>query len=306
MSQFSGHSSALWPGGLGSRPSEISLVNTVSAFPQPPSRLCGPGAPTPDASRSMWYTETPTIKDSLKALLHSPTPNSSTEPVQYPGASASIKRPIHGLRNIPSVFPLLSQLSRPSTSTSPSASSIFKPERPELSRSLDQPATTSIHSSQQSPFGLDNKETSPSEQLPNVSKSTDTPNGSESYRRPLPKPPRESALRRTQSSTPSTATSALTFRSLPPTPLIEVSEPNESRPSVSGNSRIHSPPMKKETQELTRWVHELTDPQQVLSTTPSPGTEVFDLPPPSYTSIYFAQGDKPKCITTPTATAPST
>ena len=306
VSQFSGHSSALWSGELDSRPSETSLVTTVSAFHQPPSRSCGHGMPTSDESRSMWYTDTPTIKDSLKALLHSTAPNSSTEAMQHPASDTPVKRPIPGVRNIPSVLPLLSQLSRPSTSTSctSTSSSSFKPE---FSQSLDQPTTTSFHPPQQSPFGLDNKEKLPSDQPRNVSMSpNNTPNGSESIRRPLPKPPRESsALRRTQSSTPSTATSARTFRSLPPTPLLEVSEPEE----ISDNSHIHSrsPPMKKASPEFTRWVHELTDPQRVLSPTPSPGTVVFDLPPPSYTSIYFAQDDKPNCVATPTTTtAPST
>lgn len=309
VSQFSGHSSALWSGEQGSKPSETC----VSSFPPSPQtpKLCGSGMTRPEASRSMWYTDTPTIKDSLKALLINTTPDPSTEAVQHPCSSAShtmpVKKPIQSLRNMPSVLPLFSQLSRPSTSTgctNTSSSSIFKAD---LSRSLDQP-TTRINSPQQSPFGLDNKESSPSEQLSNVSH---TPNGSLSYRRPLPNPPRESTLRRTQSSSsPSTATSTHTSRSLPPTPLLEVPEPNESRPVVSGDSRIHSrsPPMIKVSQELTRWVHELTDPQ-VLSTTPSesPATVVFDLPPPAYSSIYIAQGDKPNCVTTPaTTTAPST
>ena len=302
VSQFSGHSSAVWSGELASKPSETS----ASSFPQTP-KLCGSGMTRPDASRSMWYTDTPTIKDSLKALLNNTTPDPSTEAVQHSCTSASrtpVKKPIYGLRNTPSVLPLPS---RPSTSTGcSSTSSIHKAE---LSRSLDQPTTISIDSPQQSPFGLDNKESLPSE-LPNVSKPTHSPNGSESYRRPLPNPPRESPLRRSQSSSP-TATSAHTYRSLPPTPLIEVPEPDESRLLVSGDSRIHSrsPPMMKVSQELTQWVHELTDPQ-VLSTTPSsesPATVVFDLPPPSYSSIYIAQSDKPNTLTAPTSTtAPST
>ena len=294
ISQFHDHSSAMSSGKLGRKPSETSLVTSVSTFSQPPSRLYSSGMPTPDALRSMWYTDTPTIQDSFKdcfAMLHSNRPNSSSGVVQHPGAPAShtpVKRPIHGLRNIPSD---LSQLSRPSTGTSIS-SSLFKPEIP---RSLDHPTTT-FHSPQQSPFGLDNKESSPSEQLAN---------GSESYRRPLPKPPKESSLRRTQSSSPSTATSTHALRLLPPTPLLEVSGLKESRIPVSGNSHIHSqsPPMTKASQELTRWVHELTDPQ--LPSTPLP---VFDLPPPSYSSIYFAQpeGAKSNYVTTPTTTAPST
>ena len=301
VSQFSDHSSSLWSGELGRKPSKASLA---SAFSQSPSRLYSPGMPTPDVSRSMWYTDTPTIQDSFKdylALLRSTAPNSSTEAVQHPRASAShtpIKRPIHGLRNMPSL------LSRPSTSTSTSTSSVPKPE---LSRSLDLATTTSFLSPQQSPFGLKNKESWRSEQSSNVSKSTNDPNGSESYRRPLPKPPRESALRRTQSSAPSTATSTRTLRSLPPTPLLEVSEPNESRSAVSGDSDMHSrsPPMTKASQELARWDHELTDPQRIPPT-PLPGTMVLDLPPPSYSSIYFAQDAKPNCTTTPTTTAPST
>jgi hypothetical protein len=276
MSQFSDHSSTLWSG-PGSICSEASLATSVSAFPQPPTNV----------SRSMWYTDTPTVKNSLKALLHS-TCNSSTEALQYSGGSSShtpVKGTIHASGNIPSVHPLLS---RPSTSSSS-----------ELSR---QSTTSSIP--QQSPFGLDNKESLP----PNVSKSIfNTPNGFEAHRRPLPKPPRESALRRTQSSSPSTTTSTRTFRSLPPTPLLEVSEPEDSL--VLG-THSGSPPMKKVTQDLTGWVHELTDPQRVLSpSTPSPTAVVFDLPPPSYSSIY-APGDKPNVITTTTATttaaAPST
>ena len=293
VSRFSDCSSVQWSRELHRKTSDTSLATTVSAFPQTLSRLSSSGTATQDKSRSMWYNDTPTIKDSLKALLHSTTSNSSTEAdVQRPGASAShmpVKRPTHGFRNAPSL------LSRPSTSTS--TSSLSKPEQ--LSRSLDEPTTTSIHSSQHPPSGLDNKETLPSEQLPDDSKSSDyTHDGSESHRRPLPKPPRESALRRTQSSAPSTATRSRTFRSLPPTPLHELPEANESRTSVSGNSHIHSqsPSMKKLPPELTGWV---------LSSTPSPATVAFDLPP-SYSSIYSAQGDKPNSISTSTTSAPST
>ena len=291
VSQFSDRSSALWSRELRKKASETSLVTTVSTCLQPPSRLYGAGMPTPGSSRSMWYTDTPTIKDSLKALLQS-TPNSSTDAVQHPGALAShtpVKGPIPGLRSKPSLF---SQPSRPSTSTSctscTSTTSSFMPEPSELSRSLDH------HLPQQSPFGLDNKESSSSEQQPNASQSTDTLNGSESYRRPLPKPPRELALRRTKSSIPSRTR---TIRPLPPTPLLEVSEPNESRSSVLDDGHIHSQssPMKKVSPELTQWV---------LSTTPSPATVVFDLPP-SYSSIYFAKDDKLNSITTPTTSTSS-
>ena len=291
VSRFSDCSSVVWSRELHRKASETSLVTTVSAYPQSPSRLHGSETPTPEKSRSMWYTDTPTIKDSFKAFLHSTLPNASTDSLLRPGSSAShtpAKRPIHGSRNKPSL------LSRPSTSAScTSTSSSFKPELP---HSLDQPTTTTnIHSSQQPPFDLDNKESLPSEQLPNDSKSSNTSNGSESYRRPLPKPPRESILRRTQSSIPSsTATRSRSFRSLPPTPFLELSEQDESNRIQS-----RSPPMKKVPPELAQWL---------LLPNPSPASVAFDVPP-SYSSIYSVQeqeGDKQNSITTPTTSATST
>ena len=295
VSRFSDCSSVVWSRELHSKASETSLVTTVSAYPQSPSRLHGSATPTPEKSRSMWYSDTPTIKDSLKAFLHSTLPNSSTEALHHPGSSAShtpVKRPIHGSRNVPSL------LSRPSTSAScTSTSSSFMPELP---HSFDQPTPTSLHSHspQQIPFDLDIKEslpTLPSEQPPDDLKSSITSGGSESHRRPLPKPPRESALRRTQSSIPSTATRSRSFRSLPPTPLLELSEQD-----ASSRIQSRSPPMKKVPPELTQWL---------LLPNPTPSSVAFDVPP-SYSSIYSVQeqeDDKPNSsVTTPTTSTAST
>lgn len=299
------HSSAM-SSELPSMPSNTSLPTTVSSFP-PSSGLHGTGMSTSDASCSRWYTDTPlleeppTIEDSSKeylTLLYSPTSNSSSEAV---GSSRSHMSA--GKQNMPSVLPLLSQLSRPSASTSSLAES-------ELLRPLNQPTTTSLHSpktSQQPPLRLEKIDSSE-----NVSNPIQSPSRSMSYRRPLPKPPRESAPRRTQSSTPppidSPATSTRTFRSLP-TPLTEVLESNESRPSIPGHARVHSrsPPMTKASQEeLSQWVQGFTDPQRVLPPIPLPETVVFDLPPPSYSSIYITQDPKPDSISTSTTTPPST
>lgn len=309
---FPNHSSAMSSGELRSVPSNTSLPTTISGVP--PSRLYT--APTPEASSSRWYADTPiaedppTMADSSKdylTLLNDTKPNPTTEAVQDSASDCHTSvRKRKSSRNIPSVLPLLSQLSRPTASTS----SLPKVD---LSRPLNQPTKTNIHSPQPS-LAL---ESFLSSEPPNFSKSSRA-SRSVSYRRPLPKPPGESTPRRTQSSTPppinSLATSS-SFRSLPPTPtpasapLVEVSESDESTPLVSGHSRRHprSPPMTKASQEeLTQWVHGLTDPQRALPPTPLPETVVFDLPPPSYSSIYFAQGAKPDCIPTSNTTAPST
>jgi len=261
----------------------------------------GQGMPTSDASCSRWYTDTPTIEDPP-----------STEDVPAIEDSSKDYLATKLTRTIPPVFSLLSQLARPSLGTSSTSSS----PKPEISPTPDQPTTSSIHSlqpSQQSPL----EALLSSEQPPNVSISSHTPSRSISSRRPLPKPPRESVLRRTQSSVPlpidATGTSTGAYRSLPPTPLVEVLVPNEgSSPSSPSSShsrvRFRSPPMTKASQEdLNQWVHGLTDAQRNLPRTPLPETVVFDMPPPSYCSIYYTQGStKRNYIPTSTSTPPST
>lgn len=144
-------------------------------------------------------------------------------------------------------------------------------------------------------------------------------------RRPLPKlppvplvAPSTLAARRVQSSTqlrsdvtmassssssqPASQIRTGPQRSLPRTPGITI--PNGvARSSTTSNTeasplrsphsleQTHSrmPPITKASQEdLTNWVHLLTNPQRDLPPAPLPSTSIFDVPPPAYESINFS------------------
>lgn len=323
--------------------SSTSSDTTVSVPPQSTSKLHHSRVLTESDS---WYSKrhsaTSVIEDGSKdylAFLHSMSPSSSAEALQQSGPPSPVSaRPIHK-----SPVPFQPSQLRPRANTS-------SPHPEPSSRLPDQPHTTSIHSSplpsqpskpskstslshltrqshtmrihsslssQQSPLGLEKKGNPPSsEQPPNVSKPTHTHCRSESFRRPLPKPPTPSGVRRIQSAKQSTknspTNSSLTTsrtrhtRLLPPVPLIEASKLDESRATVSEeNGRVQhaqSPPIAKASQEnLSQRVDELTNPQRVLPPIPLPKTVVFDLPPPSYTSVYSSQRAQENRKSTPTS-----
>ena len=295
-----------------SETSLTSLATTLPAFPQS-SRCCDSGMPTcvePDPSSCLKRYSTSTMEDwakTYRASLYSNDPTASTEDVQHAGVlpyHRSVRTSSHSSHTVvPVPSPQLSEPpTRPRAGTSASHN--------ERSYLLDQPRRI---------FPLNIEYSASSEQLPNVSNSIHSPSKfeshcplgleqeigstsseqplnnstlahclrrSESHRRPLPKPPRVCP----QSSTLSTEGPKRNIRSLPATPIMEQ---DRRRTSVlEGNSRLQPrtriPPMTAESQEdLTQWVHELTNPVRVLPPVPLSETVVLDVPPPAYDSIKF-------------------
>jgi len=138
-----------------------------------------------------------------------------------------------------------------------------------------------------------------------------------SIRRPLPRPPPVPPVssdpplaRRMQSSNQLRNDTSLGVlsppprpqRSLPPTPSIgqtnvplpvpvpelqTLPENHDPLERVSRHSR--QPPITKVSQEdLTNWVHMLTNPQRDLPPAPLPSSSIFDVPPPAYNTIVFS------------------
>jgi hypothetical protein len=302
-----------------SETSLTSLTTTLSAFPQS-LRCYDDGMPTcvePDPSSCLKRYSTSTSEDwakTFRASLYSNDPTASAEDVQHAGAlpyHRSVRTSSHSSRT---VFPVPSpQFSEPPTRPRAGTSTSHN----ERSYLLNQPHRIS-------PLNIESREYSASsEQLPNVSNSTHSPSKFESHcplgleqekgstsseqppnnstlahglrrsesRRPLPKPPRVCP----QSSTPSFINSSTegpkrNIRSLPATPIIE--QDGRRTSALEGNSRLQPhariPPMTAESQEdLTQWVHELTNPVRILPPVPLSETVVLDMPPPAYDSIRF-------------------
>ena len=238
-------------------------------------------------------------------FLHGIRPTSSTESLQCHTLPSG-----RGSQYIPPVPPLPSQFVKSLSGSRAGTSS----SRRDLPCPPDQPRTPnqSIFSSYVSPRGLE--EGRSSERPLNSSRSTHVIKRSETLRRPLPKPPTESGIRRIQSSAQltdrsSTKTHARRMRSLPATPVMKSSavEPSssvENRAAVAeGNSHLHAqvPLMTKVSQDdFSKWVNVLTNPERALPSPPLSESVVFEMPPPSYASIYLAQRAKQHIIPTST------
>ncbi|KAF8971220.1 hypothetical protein BDZ97DRAFT_2054927 [Flammula alnicola] len=88
-------------------------------------------------------------------------------------------------------------------------------------------------------------------------------------------------------------------RSLPPTPGVGVVGNNNNTQSSEAEANTHlqveqqhsrQPPITKASQEdLTNWVHLLTNPGRDLPPAPLPSSSIFDAPPPAYDTITFSR-----------------
>jgi len=304
------------PYALRRMPSDISLTSlattvsrSVAAFPRSLESY-GTRMPTylgADASSSKRYSESFSSKvedwsTDCWPSLPSIQPSSSVDSLQCPPSPMSVKTSTHSSQYVPPVPPIPPQfaISQPGSSTSP---------HPEYPRLHDRPHTATIHSplsSQMSSLGFENMHSSlASKQPPNASNSTHRVSRTGSQRRPLPKLPTESGIRRTQSSTQLSIKSAREsqMRMLPATPVIESYPGHERRATVAeGSSRLQvhaqAPHMTKASHDdLTQWFDALTDSERVQPT-PLSETVVFGMPPPSYASIYFSQPAATNCIPT--------